>query len=150
MKIKNKTLKKLSQQINKTGITYNPLFNKDYGNTPNIAVSPFPERSKRFKGRATRKMIINYCNTNNDLFQKGFSLGAWLDKSSARTYLDITATIPLEKRLEAITLGKSANQIAVFNLSNFTEISLGGTGESSSSITPFEERLEKALILMQH
>lgn len=141
-------IKKVLKQINETGITYNPLFNKDYGGTPNIAIAPFPERSKSFNGRATKKMVINYCNENNDLFQKGFSLGAWLDKSSARTYLDITATIPLEKESEAIILGKNANQIAGFNLSDFTEIPLGGNGKAASFMNPFEERLERSLALM--
>jgi hypothetical protein len=55
----------------------------------------------------------------------------------------------VEKQTEAITLGKNANQIAGFNLSDFTEIPLGGTGEFNDSlVTPFEERLEEATALM--
>lgn len=148
--VKNRTLQKLVTQIKKGGVTYSPLLNKDYSGTRNIAISPFPERSKIFKGKATQKMVTSYFNRNNDLFQKRFSLGSWPDKDNAVTYLDIIAPIPLEKREEAITLGKHSNQIAGFNLYRFSEIPLGGTGEFNSSVPPFKERLEEALGLMSN
>jgi hypothetical protein len=148
MKLKNGALRKLVMQINKGGVTYSPLLNKDYGGTQYLAISPFPELSQTFTGRATGKMVEVYCEKNKDLLEKGFSLGGWFNKRNSKTYLDIVTTISTEKQEEAITLGKNSNQIAGFNLSDFTEIPLGGTGEFKSSIPPFRERLDEALTLM--
>ena len=85
------------RQTNKGGVTYDVLRNKDYSGTSNIAVSPFPERSKIFSGKATSKMLKNYCRNNNDLLQKGLAVGGWFNQNNIRTYLDITAPIPSEK-----------------------------------------------------
>ena len=149
--IKKKVLGKLIEQINQGGVTYCPSLNKDYSRTKNIAISPFPERSQILIGKATKRIVTNYCNKNKDLISKNFSLGAWLDKGCLKTYLDIVAPIPLEKESEALTLGINANQIAGFNLFDFSEIPLGGTGEFNlSMITPFEERFNKALTLISN
>jgi len=146
--LKKQVLKKILAQINQGGLTYNPILEKDYSGTQNIAISPFPERSQIFDGPANKKTVTEYLKKNKDLFLKKFSLGAWFDKSSQKTYLDISAPIPLNKQVEAISLGKSANQIAGFNLSDFSEIPLGGNGTLDSSIIPFNDRLEEALTLM--
>lgn len=149
MKLKKEVIKKLVTQINKGGVTYSPLLDKDYSGTQYLAISPFPERSQTFTGRATGKMITDYCDKNNDLIDKGFPLGAWFNGNDGKTYLDVVTTVSVEKHAEAITLGKNANQIAGFNLSDFTEIPLGGTGEFDDSlVSPFEERLNEALTLM--
>ncbi len=146
--MQKKVLKKVLTQINQGGLTYCPLSNKDYGGTQHIAISPFPERSEIFSGKATDKTVTNYYRKNSDLFLKHFSLGAWFDKRCAKTYLDISAPIPLEKQNEAVNLGKNANQIAGFNLFNFSEIPLGGNGKLDFSVTPFNERLKEALTLI--
>lgn len=147
--VKNSVLRKLVTQINKGGVTYSPLLDKDYGGTQYLAIAPFPERSQIFTGKATGEMIANYCEKNNDLLKKGFPLGGWFNEGNGKTYLDIVTTISVEKQEEAITLGKHANQIAGFNLSDFTEIPLGGTGEFNDSlVSPFEERMNEALTLM--
>lgn len=147
--LKKKVLKDVLNQINKGGVTYCPLLNIDYANTKNIAISPFPERSEKIKGKATSKKLKSYCFRNRDLFNRNFSLGAWYDKRSLETYLDISVPIPLSQKAEAVTLGKESNQIAGFNLFDFSEIRLGGTGESNSSlITPFGDRLDMALKLL--
>ena len=147
--VKSKTLKKISNEINKGGATFCFARNINYSNTKNIAVAPFPERSERFKGKATAKKIKSYCFKNSDLFKMKFCLGAWYDKNSLETYLDISVPVPLSKKAEAITLGKCANQIAAFNLSDLSEVPLGGTGEFNSSlISPFGERLNTALSLL--
>ena len=149
MKLKNSVLRKLVTQINKGGVTYSPLLDKDYSGTQYLAISPFPERSQTFTGRATGKMVTSYCEKNKDLLEKGFSLGSWFNPDNGKTYFDVATTISVEKQTEAITLGKHANQIAGFNLSEFQDIQLGGTGEFNASlVTPFEERLEEALTLM--
>lgn len=137
------------QQINNNGgTTYGPLLNKDYSGTQNVAIAPFPERSKIIKGKATKKMVLNYCRKNSDLFQNNLALGVWADTKNKKTYFDVTAPIPLEKMEEAKILGKSSNQIAGFNLSDFTEIPLGGTGEFNSTVSPFVERLGNTIRLM--
>lgn len=142
-------IKKVVRQINKGGVTYDVLRNKDYSGTLNIAIAPLPERSEIFSGRATSKMLTNYYRKNNDLLQKGFPVGGWFNQNNTKTYLDITVPIPSEKRREAISLGKKANQIAGFDLYSFSEIPLGGTGEVNDSlVAPFEERLNEALALM--
>ncbi len=148
-KMNTKVLKKISNQINKGGVTFCFAQNKNYSKTENIAIAPFPERSEKFKGKANSKMIERYCFKNRDLFKKKFCLGAWYDKSSSETYLDIVVPIPLSKKDEAITLGRESNQIAGFNLFDLSEIPLGGTGEFNSSlVSPFGERLDTALHLL--
>lgn len=149
--LNRKTLKKVLDQINKGGVTYCPLLEKDYARTEHISVSPFPERSQVFTGKITARVLKSYCLKNSDLFKSGFSLGAWFDSCSLMTYLDISAPIPLSKSSEAITLGKGANQIAGFNLMDLSEVQLGGTGEFNlSMIAPFGERLNEALSLMSN
>ena len=148
--VKNSVLKNLVMQINKGGVTYGPLLNKDYGGTQYLAISPFPERSQTFTGKATKKMVTSYCKKNNDLLEKGFPIRGWFNENDEKTYLDVVTTISVEKQKEAVTLGKNANQIAGFNLSNLTEIPIGGTGEFNSSVTPFEDRLNEALTLMSN
>ena len=156
MKIKNKSivfkkgvLKDVLNQINKGGVTFCFAQNKNYAKTENISIAPFPERSEKFKGKVTRKILMNYCRKNIDLMEKKFSLGGWYNENSLETYLDISAPIPLSKKTEAVTLGKCANQIAGFNLSDLAEIPLGGTGEFNSSLmTPFGNRLSMALKLL--
>ena len=147
--LKRKTLNKISDQINRGGVTFCFARNKDYAKTENIAISPFPERSEKIKGKVTSKKLKSYCFRNRDLFNRNFSLGAWYDKRSLETYLDISVPIPLSQKAEAVTLGKESNQIAGFNLYDLTEIPLGGTGEPNSSlITPFGDRLDMALKLL--
>ena len=141
-------LEELSAQINGGGVTYSPLLDKDYGGTRYIVISPFPERSKIFTGNATAKMLADYCEENSDLLSKGFPLGGWFDQSSGKTYIDVSVTVPLEKEEKAVSLGKKANQKSGFNLSDFSEIPLGGTGEFDSSVVSFEERLKDSLALM--
>ena len=138
----------LTKIISHGSATYSPLLDKDYSGTSNIAIAPFPERSQTFEGQATEKIVSDYCEKNNDLFIKHFAFGAWLDKGSAKTYLDVVAPIPLEKQPEAVVLGRNANQIAGFNLYDFSEIPLGGTGEFNSSVIPFGERLREASMLI--
>lgn len=151
MKLKKEVVRKLVKQINKGGVTYSPLLDKDYGGTQYLAISPFPERSQVFIGKANNKMVIGYCDKNNDLIEKGFQLGGWFNENDGKTYIDVVTTISVEKQSEAITLGKHSNQIAGFNLSDFTEIPLGGTGEFNDSlVTPFEDRLSEALTLMNN
>lgn len=148
--IKKSVVKKiLAQIINHNGSTHDPLLNKDYNGTPNIAIAPFPERSQVFIGELTREMIAGYCHKNNDLFQKHFALGVWFEKNTKKTYLDVVVPIPLEKQSEALKLGRSANQIAGFNLLDFSEIQIGGTGEFNSSVYSFDERFKNALALIK-
>jgi hypothetical protein len=147
--LKKKVLKNVLAKINEGGVTYCPLLNIDYAKTKNIAIAPFPERSQVFKGKPTEKMLKSYCLKNNDLLNSGFSFGAWPDNGCKKTYFDISAPIPLSKKTKAVNLGKCANQIAGFNLFDFSEIPLGGTGEFKPAlITPFGDRLSMALKLL--
>lgn len=148
LKLVNKTLQKLAMKTNQGGVTYDVLLDKDYLGTPYISIAPFPERSQIFEGKATRKMILNYCNKNSDLLLEHFTLGAWFNKENKRTYLDVAALIPIEKQDQAVTLGRKANQVAGFNLSNCEEIPIGGIGEFNSLMIPLKERFQEAMNLM--
>lgn len=145
--IKEKTLKTITAKINKGGLTYSPILDKDYIGTSNIAISPFPERSQIVKGRVTMKMVKNYCKDNLDLLEH-FALAGWFNSAQSQTYLDVSVPISLEKESEAIVLGKDSNQISGFNLFNSSEVPLGGTGRFNSLVIPFENRLKTALALM--
>lgn len=146
--ISKKALKRIASQINRGGATYGPLLDKNYAGTPNIAISPFPELSQIVKGRVTTAMLRKYCKKNIDLLSEYFSVAGWFNKAQSQTYLDISVPISLEKESEAVALGKDSNQISGFNLFNFSEVPLGGTGKFNSKVAPFENRLKTALALM--
>ena len=148
IKISKKAFKTIKSKIKEGGVTYSPVLNKDYAGTPNIAVSPFPERSWVIKGKVTTEMLREYCKQNIDLLVCYFALGVWTNLATLETYLDITVPIPLEREREAKALCKKSNQISCFNLSNFSEIPTGGTGRFNSKVASFENRLKTALALM--
>jgi hypothetical protein len=56
--------------------------------------------------------------------------GGWLDQKTGRFHLDLARNI--QDEAEAIQLGKDNDQKAIFNLNDFTEIRLKGSGLHTS------------------
>lgn len=139
---------KASGAANEGGFTMDTLRNIDYGGTPHIAVSPFPERSAIYTGETTTMHIAQFMEKNIDLLsQKGYSLGGWYDKASGQTYLDVVVPVPKKFSTQAVELGKQSNQKAVFDLETFTEIPTGGTGEVAGAASLVErQNLVKSLL----
>lgn len=131
---------KAAKGISEGGATMDVVRNIDYGGTPHIAVSPFPERSQIYIGETTRKMLAQYLRQNFDLLsKKGYALGGWFDTSSGQTYLDVVVPVPKNRSREAVALGRMSNQKAIFDLEEFKEIPTGGTGETVGAVS-LEER----------
>lgn len=117
------------------GASFN-LFKGDLAGTPHYAVSVFPERGEVIQGQATPEHIAAFVEKNQDLLQDPKnSIGTWFNKADGKTYLDISVTTPDIK--EAATLGKANNQLAIFDLGNFQEISL--QPHPSAEFTPVGE-----------
>jgi hypothetical protein len=132
-------LNQIVSDINEGGITYDVVRQRALGGKQMYAVSIYPERTKIFKDKITRKDIIDYLKANRDLLsKKGHSLGGWLDTATKQIYIDVSAT--LSDRSKAIALGKKYNQKAIFDLKNFTDIPTGGTGENIGRYGDIGER----------
>ena len=145
-----KALNRTVVGIESGGTTQDIFRNIDYGGTPNIAISPFPERSLIVTEKFGRKELIKYAQDSIDLLsRKNFAIGGWKDKATGKVYLDTTVAIPEGKLNEASLLGRDANQIAGFHLGKIEELPLGGTGEASGIKSSFQERLKRTLELTQ-
>lgn len=98
--------------------------------TSGYALSPYPERSQAIDTKQlTADRIRRYRDANWSLLSKpNHYIGAWRERDGDvdRVWLDVS--IVVRDRHEAEILGKEHNQIAMWDLGNSVEISLGGTG----------------------
>jgi hypothetical protein len=122
------------------GSTFNMYFG-DLGGKTLYAVSLYPDLGIVLEGQEIPEDLLRrFISDNSDLLDDPrVSVGTWFDSESGLTYLDVSATIP--DRQQAIELGQQYNQIAIFDLSTFEEISTGGTGEQIEDLPPPTERL---------
>ena len=101
--------------------------------TEGYSVSRYPERSRIIEGKEiSAEQLEQYMKDNQDILSKNPNavVGTWYNKEDGKTYLDISE---VQKNLEkAKKVGIEANQIAIFDLKNFKEISTGGTGKALS------------------
>lgn len=133
---------KASKGSNEGGFTYDLIRGIDFGGTPHISVSPFPERTMKIQGETTTKHLAEFLKKNfNLLKKKGFAAGGWYNKADGMTYLDVVVTVPKEKAHLATKLGNKSNQIAGFDLETFNEIPYKGDG-TISKVAPITERME--------
>lgn len=95
-------------------------------------VSRYPERSKIFKRKVTIADVRSYMASNKDLLEKpNHAVGAWFDRDSKETYLDVAVVI--KGKYHAVKLGRKYNQIKIFEFKTGSEISTGGTGKATQS-----------------
>ena len=129
------------------GCTFNPHFGNLAGKSL-YAVSLYPDLGVVLDGKEIlMDLLLRVVVDNQALLQDPrVSVGTWFDGDGNKTYLDISATIP--NRQQAIELGKRYNQIAIFALDTFEEISTGGTGERIENLPPPPERLPE--LSLQH
>jgi hypothetical protein len=79
-------------------------------------------------GPGGHRLIQQYAQDNADaLRQQGAHLGGWTDKTTGKTYLDISHNI--KDRNRAVSAGVKRNQIAIWDVRKQREISTGGSGE---------------------
>lgn len=87
-------------------------------------------RGKEFgKLKLARDVYGLYLRENYDtLSPKGFFLGTWKDESSGSTWLDVVKVMDSKEYVkafdEAVKLGKSSGELAIYDLLNDTEIRL--------------------------
>jgi hypothetical protein len=126
--------KKAAEAARGGGFTMDLLRNVDYAGTPNIAVSPYPERTMTIGAEGVNgQTLATFVKNNADIFlnpkMKGLVQGGWFDEKSGFGGLDVVLPVPLSMEPEAAPLGGAANQIAGFNLSSFDEVPFGGDGK---------------------
>lgn len=101
------------------GSTYN-LQQGSLANTPNFAVSSHKDR-ERIVDLVDYDTLEGYIDDNLDLLNDPKnSLGIWI--SGGKVYLDVTSTVPTKE--EALQLAYDNQQLAIFDLSTMTEISV--------------------------
>lgn len=123
------------------GSTFNLYFG-DLAGEELYAVSLYPELSVLIEGHPTLEDLHQFIVDNYTLLRDPrVSVGTWYNSENGITYLDVSATIP--DRELAIALGQEYNQLAIFSLATFEEISTGGTGEIIAGLPPIFDRLTR-------
>lgn len=114
------------------GFSYDVAHNESPTN--GYVVSPFLGRERQFAGIPSICDIMQYIIDNYDVLRKLESvlddfpfiwgkdvvIGGWLDSATGIYYSD--CSVVCDDILDAIRMGKDANQIAIFDLNTFTEI----------------------------
>jgi hypothetical protein len=122
------------------GATVNLYFG-DMGGQTLYAVSLYPERTLRVRGAVvSQSRLKQYLQRNGDLLQDPRnSLGLWYSPRRNTTFVDVSAT--LSDRAQAEAIANEYNQISIFDLARFEEISTGGTGTKQHDTPSEAERL---------
>jgi len=121
---------KLWDRAKEGGFTYNTVSGDQP--TTGFALSVYPDRSRVIATRDfTPASIQEYRDANREVLSKpNHYLGAWRerdeDEGVDRVWLDVS--IVQSDRAEAERVGQEFDQIAMFDLGEGTEISLGGKG----------------------
>jgi len=94
---------------------------------PYYAVAIRPDRNQLIRGKPSKKQLSSYIAKNADLLRDpGFFVGAWNDKLTGVTELDIVQLIPKSQGLhQAARLGNRHRQRAIFDLEYDIEIRIG-------------------------
>jgi hypothetical protein len=126
------------------GSTINAVHGDLGGREGNYSVSIFPEFTWVVPGRLiTPEQVAEF---EARLRAKGInpatpnlSIGTWYNPATNETQFDLAITTTNRER--AIALGFQYNQIAIFDLGNFSDIPTGGTGEAVGGLPMVAERL---------
>jgi len=148
-KVETKTNEKVKYDVNEQLKSHNEnegstftLDGKNRSGEKGVSsVSIFPERSKIIDGSITEKDISDFKEVNKDILKGNedvLAIGTWYDKSSGKTYLDVSAVTDTES---ATRLGEQYNQKAIFNLETFEEIDTKGDGKPVKNLKPELDRV---------
>jgi hypothetical protein len=81
-----------------------------------------------FHSPAGAAMIQAHATAHADVLkQSGTFLGGWTDRSTGKTYVEVSHNI--QNRNAAIRTGQNRNQKAIYDVRKGRDISTGGTGE---------------------
>ena len=126
-----------------TGSTVNAVHG-NLGGTNSYSFSVFPDLTTTIPGKnITAEQINKFAakaqDAGIDTGSPNMTIGTWYDTETDTTFLDIAFTTT--DRAEAIALGTQFNQKAIFSLSNYEEIPIGGTGIAPENLPSVAERL---------
>lgn len=99
--------------------------------TTGFCYSPYPERSKVFASASdlTVASLMQYAKDNEDLLsQQGNYVGLWNDPEDGKVYLDVS--VVTQEASEARVACKEHDQIAFFDLQDFTSVTVDQTATS--------------------
>ncbi len=117
--------------------------------TPNIAVSIFPDLTRKVEGRLTEETAVEEIGAFREEHAEmlagnpELAVGTFYSEDTDTTFIDIASIVPEEQIDAAKALGKEFNQISVFNLRTFEEIATGGTGEAVSADVSIQDRIDR-------
>ena len=114
------------------------------------SVSVFPDLTTKIEGRDITSEDLTAFRDKPEVkklleeYPEDFGIGTWKDKDGT-TWIDVATIVPTAKAKE---LGKTFNQVSVFDLKNKTLIETGGTGENLDPKTgkPFDISIEDRVI----
>lgn len=127
------TMRRLTGEVPKTG----------------FVVSEFPQHSlvlglddlNREPGRVKLKSWLR--SKAKILDQPENFMGSWHDVDGGNAYMDIVRVFPAGQRAQAIEAGRKANQIAIWDLGESTEIDTGGTGKAAAIVTAMASKADR-------
>lgn len=91
--------------------------------TEGFAVAVVDDAEQRIDGTVTRADIRDYALKHAELLRRpGMRLGGWREGNTGTAFLDISCVV--ETRAEAFALSARHNQLAFFDLSTGTEITM--------------------------
>jgi len=121
----------LSSVVVSEGFSYN--FRLPEVPSKGYAVSDLPDYEKVFDGVPTALDLAEYVIEHFDTLiafdewaqefnheQPNICLGGWMDSASGKYYLDVSTVV--DSKEKALALAKSANQIAIWDFENCSEI----------------------------
>ena len=91
------------------------------------------ESPKQMDRKELRDKIKQYARRHRDLLsQDGMYLGLWVNDADGNLYLDIPTV--MQDRALAVQAGADADQIAIWDIANKTEIPTHGSGKKGEEI----------------
>lgn len=120
--------KMLDRLIRDGGFTLDPVSGR--ASNTGWAVAVAPEHSLHLPSNdVSAEKIAQWQEINAArLAPPGTKIGGWLDTETGDVWLDIVKVVRSQEQAEEI--GRKANQIAIFNLTDKVEVRIGGTGEA--------------------
>ena len=146
-KLRIKKLRKptvAAQQVNVARKTGGSNFSRE-GNlvgTDSYAVPIFPEHSKIVNGKVTREQLAKFYVDNKEILTKHSELTVGTRFDNGKTYIDLSALVPITNKHGAIELARKYNQETILNLKTLEKTKIEGIGLELGKLPNIEQRMQ--------
>ena len=141
-----KEIVKMTNDPDIGGSTFS-AFGQNLGGTPYYALSIFPGFGHVIDGKLTEEVMQKYMSKYGALTvtYPMLNFGTWYDKSSGKTFLDISLRVPKKLKDVAVKYAQKYDQKAIFDLETFEELDTGGTGKVTADTMLVSEKLDEIM-----